>query len=255
MNSHESVSPMRVLSIVKQADAGTGVFAEVIRGSGVELEEWLIADGGRPSRHPREYDAVLAFGGAMHPDQVRGHPWLGQEKALLSDLVAIGVPVLGVCLGGQLLAEAAGGTARRTPKPEIGWYEVEITGDGARDPLLGPLAPRFEALEWHSYEFLLPDKGTSLARSATCLQAFRLAETAWGIQFHAEVTSRDFASWIEDYRSDEDAVAIGLDAEEFRDRTEAAMASWNELGRGVCERFLSQAANRSTHSRRVRLRR
>jgi GMP synthase (glutamine-hydrolysing) len=171
-------------------------------------------------------------------------PWLADEKALLAELLARGVPLLGVCLGAQLLAEAAGAPARRAREPEIGWYAVEASAAARADPLLAPLAAGFEALEWHSYEAPLPPGAVTLASTPVCLQAYRIGETAWGIQFHAEVTPQDFEAWLDDYRSDPDAVRVGLDAAALRSRTRAQMGAWNELGRGLCERFLEVAAAR-----------
>jgi len=231
---------MRALAIAHQRDAGPGVFADAARESGVELETWLPSETGSPARRPEEYDAVLVFGGAMHADHDDRHPWLSDEKALLRELLDSGKPLLGVCLGAQLLADAAGATPHRAERPEIGWHEVELMADGRADPLLGPLAERFDAFQWHSYEFPLPPGATPLARSAVCLQAFRRG-VAWGIQFHAEVTLADAEAWIDDYRSDEDAVRIGLAPEPLRQRTRAEIDDWNALGRGLCERFFSVA--------------
>jgi GMP synthase (glutamine-hydrolysing) len=235
---------MRVLAIVHQRDAGPGVFADATRAEGAELDSWLRAETQSPPREPHGYDAVLVFGGAMHVDQEDSHPWLSEEKRLLADLLERRVPLLGVCLGAQLLAEAAGATPRAASLPEIGWHEVELTREAASDPLVGPLAPRFQAFQWHSYEFPLPPGATPLARSASCLQAYRLGSSAWGIQFHAEVTREDAEAWIDDYRSDEDAVRIGVDPEELRQRTRSAIGDWNALGRGLCERFLTFVATR-----------
>ncbi len=232
---------MRVLASVHQADAGAGVFAEAIRGSGAELHVWTPPNGNAPPLAPRDYDAVLTFGGAAHPDQDQQHAWLANETALLSELLAHGTPLLGVCLGAQLVARAAGATVGRAREPEIGWYAVETTASAAADPLLGALAPGFEALEWHSYEFELPPGATALARSATCLQAYRLGATAWGIQFHAEVMLTDFETWLDDYGSDEDAVRMELDVDALRAATRERIAGWNELGRALCERFLGVA--------------
>jgi hypothetical protein len=81
-----------------------------------------------------------------------------------------------------------------------------------------------------------------LARSDACLQAYRLGDSAWGIQFHAEVTAADAERWIDDYRSDPDAVEIELDPEPLRKQTRVAIGSWNALGRGLCERFVEAAA-------------
>jgi GMP synthase (glutamine-hydrolysing) len=233
---------VRVLVIVHQPDAGPGVFAEAIDASGARLDSWLRAESDSPPGEPAAYDAVLTFGGAMHADQEDAHPWLRPEKALLAELLERRVPLLGVCLGAQLVAEAAGASPRRAGEPEIGWHEVAVTAEGAVDPLLGPLAPSFTAFQWHSYEFSLPPGGTALATSAACLQAYRLAGPAWGIQFHAEVTADDAEAWIDDYRSDEDAIRIGIDPVALRQRTRDAIGAWNELGRGLCERFLSIAA-------------
>jgi GMP synthase (glutamine-hydrolysing) len=228
---------LRALSIAHQRDAGPGVFADAMRSRGVEHDIWMRAEQDRPPGDPRGYDAVLVFGGAMHADHEDRHPWLREEKELLHDLLDRGVPLLGVCLGSQLLAEAAGGSARRASAPEIGWHEVDVTAEGARDPVLGSLAPRFTAFQWHSYEFTLPPGATPLARSDVCLQAFRL-ENAMGIQFHAEVSVTDAQAWIDDYRSDEDAVRIGLDPDALRRRTHSSIERWNELGRALCARFL-----------------
>ena len=228
---------MRALSIVHQADAGPGVFADVIRARGWELETWMPASQPQPD-DPGSYDGVLVFGGAMNVDQGDQHSWLVGEKALLRELIAAGAPILGVCLGSQLLAEAAGARPGRAAEPEIGWREVELTAEGREDPLLGPLAPSFEAFQWHSYEAPLPPGATPLARSPVCLEAYRLDGRAWGIQFHAEVTLADAAHWIDDYRSDPDAVRIGLDPEELRAETAPRIGAWNRLGAGICERFL-----------------
>jgi GMP synthase-like glutamine amidotransferase len=216
---------MRVLAIVHQRDAGPGVFADVIRKR-ADLDVWMPAEEPGPRPPQTAYDAVMVFGGAMHADQDDRHPWLRLEKTMLAELLSRSVPVLGVCLGAQLLAEAAGAPPRRAGRPEIGWYEVEVSEAGAKDPVLGPLAP--------------------LAHSDACLQAYRIGACAWGIQFHAEVTRADAESWIDDYRSDEDAVRLSIDPRALREQTGRCIDRWNALGRGLCDRFLGAAANRGS---------
>jgi GMP synthase (glutamine-hydrolysing) len=230
---------MRALAIVHQPDAGSGVFADEILSRGVELDEWMLSERGTgPPREIAHYDAVLTFGGAMHADQEDRYPWLRFEKDFLAAMLDDGMPILAVCLGCQLLADAAGGTARRASEPEIGWFEVEVTGEGASDPVIGPLAPSFTGFQWHSYEALPPEGAAILARSRICGQAYRIGEVAWGIQFHAEVSAADVAHWIDDYQVDEDAVRIGIDPEALREQTESRIAGWNRLGRELCGRFL-----------------
>lgn len=231
---------MRVLSITHERDAGPGVFTDAIAAAGVELDEWFRAETDVPPADPATYDAVMTFGGSMHVDQEERHPWIAPERELLRDLLARGTPLLGVCLGAQLLAQAAGGDARPMREPEIGWFEVEVTRTGADDPLLGALAPRFTGFVWHHYECGLPAGATVLARTPACAQAFRVGDAAWGIQFHAEVSTADVGEWINHAR-DGDAVHGDLDPEALRARTLPRMGAWNELGRGLVGRFLAAA--------------
>jgi GMP synthase (glutamine-hydrolysing) len=211
---------MRALAIVHQTDAGPGVFADEMAERGVELHQWLLSERGTgPQLEIAEYDAVLTFGGAMHADQEDRHPWLRFEKDFLAAMIDDRMPVLAVCLGCQVLAEAAGGSARRASEPEIGWHSVEVTEEGKGDPVIGPMAPSFEAFQWHSYESVPPEGAAILASSPVCAQAYRVGEVAWGIQFHAEVTAADAGAWIDDYRSDDDAVRIGVDPDALRAET------------------------------------
>jgi len=232
---------VRVLAIVHQTDAGPGVFADEIRARGAELDEWLLPSGAGPPGDPMAYDAVMTFGGSMHADQEARHPWLTEEKALLARLLDAGVPLLGVCLGSQLLAEAAGAAVEAAPDPEIGWLPIELTAEGVSDPLLAPLAPRFTAFQWHSYRSPLPPGAVALARSPAALQAFRAGERTWGIQFHAEVTEHDAVSWAERYDEDPKAVEIGVDPDALATSIRERIEPWSRLGRALCGRFLDLA--------------
>lgn len=235
---------MRALAIVHQRDAGPGVFAESCAERSVALDQWFVEETAEPPAEPAGYDAVLSFGGAANPDQEDAHPWLAGEKALLSDLLAAGTPLLGVCLGAQILASAAGAIPHRAARPEIGWSEIELTGEGSGDPVIGGLGERACAFQWHSYEFPLPPDAVALARTETCLQAFRAGAVAWGIQFHAEVSAADAEHWIRDYRSDQDAIRLGVDPEALLEESRERIAAWNEAGRALCGRFLDAAKRR-----------
>jgi GMP synthase-like glutamine amidotransferase len=241
MSASVTLDAVRVLSIVHERDAGSGVFADAAAARGHELAEWIPAEAGAPGL--AEVGAAFVFGGAMHVDQEQEHRWLRAEKELLRQLLTRGTPTLGVCLGAQLLAEVAGGSAIRSREPEIGWETVELTPEATGDPLLAPLPARFESFQWHSYELLAPPGAAALARSASCLQAFRLHDRPWwGIQFHAEATAETIAAWVRDYRSDEDAVRADLDWNALLRETRSRIGCWNELGASICERFLDWAS-------------
>jgi GMP synthase-like glutamine amidotransferase len=116
--------------------------------------------------------------------------------------------------------------------------------------VLGALPRRFEGFQWHSYEFTLPPGAVGLARSDVCLQAYRIDSEssggrAWGIQFHAEVSPEAVSRWLDDYRADPDAVRTEIDPERIRAESETRIEGWNELGRGICSRFLELAEARS----------
>jgi GMP synthase-like glutamine amidotransferase len=222
-----------VLSIVHPGDAGSELFGPVVRELGHRYDERSFAEGRPPS--VGSYDAVLVFGGAMHVDQEEQHTWLRAEADLLSDLVQGRTPTLGICLGSQLLARAAGAWVGPLPVPEIGWSEVELTRAGSSDPVLSALPPRFEALQWHHYAHELPQGAVALAHSAASLQGFRLGETCWGVQFHPEVTEPQLERWIGD-KTD-----LPADAERLRAETRERIGGWNELGRRLCSSFLAAA--------------
>jgi len=115
------------------------------------------------------------------------HPHLPAERELIAECTSRGTPVLGVCLGAQLLAASLGGHVYRGPAPEIGLGTVQLTEDGRRDRVLGPAGPELAVLHWHQDTFELPDGATLLATNTQYRhQAFRVG-TAYGLQFHVEI--------------------------------------------------------------------
>ena len=227
---------MRVLAVVHHRNAAAGVFAEPALAAGHELVEWLPQD--EPAPPAAGFDAAMVFGGSMNVDEEEAHPWLRDEKRFARELIDRGTPVLGICLGSQLVADAAGGVVRRAAEPEIGWYDVTLTAEGEADELLGVLPRSFESFQFHYYEWLLPPGGIALARSALALQAFRLGERpVWGLQFHPEVMEQDLYAWLDDHEV--------VDPEAIRTESAGKIGAWNDAGRALSERFLelSRAAS------------
>ena len=226
---------MHVLSVIHGEDARTELFAPAIEEGGHSLHEWSFSWGTPPPRPLESYDAVLVFGGAMHADHDDAHPWLTPETSWLERLLSTNTPVLGICLGVQLMARSKGAWVGPLPEPEIGWHSVELTDAGADDPVLGVLPRTFEALQWHHYTYALPAGAVELARSATCTQAFRLGDTCWGVQFHPEATQTQVGGWIAD-TSDPPP-----DPERLLAETRVKISQWNDLGHSLCAAFLDAA--------------
>jgi GMP synthase (glutamine-hydrolysing) len=234
---------MRLLTIIHETDAGPGVFLDVLADSGATVDTWIPPEqADAPAADA--YDAILCFGGSAHPDQVHEYPWLTTEERFLADGLRARVPMLGVCLGAELIAAAEGAGVRRIPRPEIGWYEVTLTSAGLADPVLGSVGRSFSALEWHSYEAVLPARATALARSDSSLQAYRIGGHAWGIQFHAEVTAADFHHWLDTYTNlDTDAIESRIDIDAIAAETDDRIEAWNDIGREICQRFVQVASH------------
>jgi GMP synthase (glutamine-hydrolysing) len=226
---------MHVLSVIHGDEARTELFAPVVEEAGHRLDEWSFAWGTPPPRPLEAYDAVLVFGGAMHADHDEHHPWLGKETLWLQRLLERGTPTLGICLGVQLLARAAGAWVGPLSEPEIGWCGVELTDAGAEDTVVGALPRAFEALQWHHYTYGVPAGAVELAQSPSCTQAFRLGDACWGVQFHPEVTQTQLDGWIAD------ASDPPPDPGRLRAETAEKIARWNDLGRTLCSAFLEAA--------------
>ena len=226
-----------VLAVIHGERVRAGVFGDVVEERGHRLEEWSLAWATPLPRPLDSYGAVLVFGGAMHADQDDRHPWLREENAFLQRLLHQHIPVLGVCLGAQLLAQAAGAPVFRADEPEVGWFDVELTDEARQDVVFSRLPRRFDAFQWHYYSHGLPAGAVELARSERCTQAFRLGANAWGIQFHAEVTREQVEGWIDrPDPDDEGRIPVRL-----REQTAERIERWNGLGRELCGGFLEAA--------------
>lgn len=149
---------------------------------------------GHPLPRHEDVAGAVVMGGPMNVDEVGRFPALATEREWLAEAVRRGMPVLGICLGAQLLARALGAEVRTAGAPEIGFAPVEVSDPG--DPLLGGLAPSTEVLHWHGDVFDLPDGAQALASSArTEHQAFRI-DNAWGVLFHPEADLALVEAWL-----------------------------------------------------------
>lgn len=224
----------RVLFVENPDGGGPGVFGDV-----AEMERWRPWE--EPAPPVAEPDAVVVYGGSTNVVDAERLPWLADELRQIGEWARADVPVLGVCLGGQLLSAALGGTVSRSTPPEIGWHPAWLTDAGREDPVLSSMGERFVACQWHSWQFSVPAGATLLSLSAACAQAFRWGRSI-GVQFHPEVDRPTLTRWIGDWRNDRDAVERGFDPAYALEELERRLDAWNDVGRRLFTAFLHDAA-------------
>lgn len=166
-----------------------GTIADALQSAGVRAEYVRPFEGEPVPGTVGDAAGLVVMGGPMGVYDHPTYPFLLDEMRLIEQAIREGKPVLGVCLGSQLIAAALGATVRKGRRKEIGWHTVTLTGDGAADPLWTGIESPFVAFHWHGDVFDLPKGAVSLASSdLTECQAYRYGGKVYGFLFHMEVT-------------------------------------------------------------------
>jgi GMP synthase (glutamine-hydrolysing) len=190
-----------------------------------------------------EVAAVVTFGGTANVDQTDRFPYLAAVRAHTLEAVERGVPYLGICLGSQLLARALGKPVARSPVKEVGFEPLRPTAEAKEDRLLSQYTDGDMVFEWHEDTYELPDGATLLATGdRVAVQAYRVGELAWGIQFHQELDATELGWWIDIADGELDLEATwGKDAARLRAESELHMAAHEDRGRELFRRFAEVA--------------
>jgi GMP synthase (glutamine-hydrolysing) len=186
---------MRVAIVRNMEDTHLGQVGVALAEAGALID---IYDPWRDATLPGLcYDALVVLGGAQSALDDTAHPYLHALAETMRACGDAGRPVLGICLGSQILARAHGALNHIGTAPEFGWHPVNATPAGLADPVLSAAGPTFPTFEWHSDTFTLPPGAVHLATSASVpMQAFRIGDTSYGFQFHFEASSAVVASWL-----------------------------------------------------------
>lgn len=221
--------------------------AEALGERGVEVEACRVFAGDDVPARASGHDGLVVMGGPMSAASDAGFRTRGAELELLGDALSRKVPVLGICLGAQLLALAAGGRVYRGGAgAEIGWMPVHLTDEARTDPLFAGVGSPVVALHWHGDTFDLPPGASHLARSALYAnQAFRVGEEAWGLQFHLEVDDAGLAAFMEGFG--DDACAQGVDPESIWGPARSSLAALEPVCGQVFGRFAELVGERTAH--------
>lgn len=237
-----------VLVVVNSRQSGPRRLEAWWREAGLELDIRFGGDGLPDSLDG--YDGLVMLGGGLMPDDYDKAPWLHGERHLAAQAIEADTPTLGICLGGQILADVAGGEVMRDHgTPERGATRILLTGDGTVDPMISAFAPEAFLIENHQDMITgLPPQAVPLAYSADCPhQAFRLGEHVWGLQFHPEVNAAELLKWDDAALADEGLSLAGLvDAALIHDADSEARCS--AMAAAFARHVVAHRASRVSHA-------
>jgi len=187
------------------------------------------------------YRGLIVLGGPMNVEDQHRRPHLKTELNAIERALEQGKPVLGICLGAQLLAHVLGAPVQRHRQAEIGWYDLQVSADGRGDTVLGAAGEQLPVFQWHSYSYELPLGATHLARTATCeQQAFRFSSNAYGFQFHLEADEAVIERWLTlpSFRTELAAAGLPTDEHAIRAETAKLVAATRRTADAVFNNFL-----------------
>jgi GMP synthase-like glutamine amidotransferase len=229
---------MNSLIIVHVSCEGPGLFAPMLRECGASIDVIDVEQGHALPERLDGVDMLVVMGGPRNVYQEEEHPYLRQEDALLREALACDLPVMGVCLGAQLLAKAADAKIYRSPSEEFAWGRVTLTSVGRRDPLFAGVNPGLLVFQWHGDTFDVPQGGELLATSPDVPnQAIRVGRRAYGLQFHIELDRRLLDLWMEvapEERSDLDANATRAIVEAYNRQEDLLAKQARTIIRNFC---------------------
>jgi GMP synthase (glutamine-hydrolysing) len=213
-----------------------GAIAEALEEAALAWQYVRVFDGHPVPEAMKGAGGLIVMGGPQTVYQFDRYPYLRDEMRLIESALKESKPILGVCLGSQLLAATLGAQVRRGERREIGWYPVRLT-EGARDDrLLRGLPGEFVAAHWHSDVFDLPAGATKLASSeATEVQAYRYRENAWGLLFHAEMTADLLRKLVDEFG--EGLSRVGIDGEAMVARAPEYLTALGTIGSTIFSRW------------------
>ena len=244
----------RTLIVTHLEDRHTGLTRESLERAGCQVSEWNPLDDA-PAPPLAELSGIVSLGGRESATAVDRHPFLAAEVELMRAALADGVPILGMCLGAQLLAVAAGGRVSTMERMYVGWPELTMLEAAREDPLFGGLESGLPVLKWHEDIIALPEGSVLLGATTTVPgeTLFRVGSSAWGSQMHLELTPPMLVDgWLAEAGGVAEIESAGHDIAEFRAesgrRLERQMAAAEPVFTRFARFLLAHETERSRRS-------
>jgi GMP synthase (glutamine-hydrolysing) len=188
---------LKILVCKHAPQEGLGCLEELYPKLGIEYEYQELYHDLEP-RSLTDYQGLVVMGGPMNVDQIQEYPFLKLDYSYIEKALILGLPMLGFCLGAQLLAKVLGAKVYKNPQPELGWYDLEMIA-GADQGIFKGFPDHCKVFQWHGDTFELPQGAQLLASTANCKnQAFSWEENVYSLQFHLEVTATMIDEWLQD---------------------------------------------------------
>ena len=193
----EKQAKRKALILQNAQGEGPGILGRILDHNGWALKVFHLYRGDPVPSDWRYYDLLVVMGGPMNVYEEEACPFLAEETRVIENALTEGFPVIGFCLGAQLMAKAMGAVVVKGPEKEIGWYPVQLTEQGMEDPLLKSFPDKFIVFQWHGDTFELPENAVRLVGSDGYFnQAMRIGSVSYGFQFHFEITREMIAEWL-----------------------------------------------------------
>lgn len=223
-----------------------GTLHPLIREAGIRVRYVNYGRQEYPDLDVTRYDGLIILGGPMGVYEHHKYPHLKHEIQHIRAALEKEMPILGICLGAQLIAAALGAEVFPSGKREIGWYDVSLTAEGSRDPLFCHFNKKERVFQWHGDTFELPAGAKLLARSAQFRQqAFRYKKNVYGLQFHVEADEPMIERWLRVPIHREEMGKHGFDPEAIRKETHKRIEAQKQLGRKTWTEYVRLFSGRA----------
>ncbi len=235
----------RVLVLQHVESEGLGIINKAVKQSGIQTDFIRIFKNDRIPKSLEGYNGIIILGGPMGVYEEDIYPFIKDEIALIKNVIRDDSPILGICLGAQMLAKAVGADVYKGKKKEIGWYKIKLSDEGKRDSLFIGLPDEFTVFQWHGDTF---DLGTDLKSvPGKCLafselfpnQIIKVGKNAYGLQFHLEVTEDMIKNWIDVNDRELASVKSYINPKNILKDTPGNIETIHRYGEAVFSRFFS----------------